>query len=65
MPKGSEHDIDPISGYCMKCGSHEELIITEDLKCAVGDNITGFSHRRVWQIESQKSKAQNDPPKAG
>lgn len=54
------HEIDDKSGFCTKCGSHEEMIKMDDLKCMYSTNTVAISHRR-WKERQldQTERARN------
>lgn len=51
--ESDEHDIDPASGYCKRCGSHRETIAADDMLCLWGETILAFSHRRHRQMREK------------
>jgi hypothetical protein len=40
----SEHDIEPRTEYCKRCGQAVREIYARDLPCVDGDNVVGISH---------------------
>lgn len=45
-----KHQISPITGYCERCGAHQDEISIEHYLCLWGENVLALSHRRRMQI---------------
>ena len=55
---GPEHVYCKITGFCIKCGSHEEMVRYSNMLCVYADNVIPISHIRNMAI-LDKEKAES------
>jgi hypothetical protein len=49
-----EHEYCKQTGFCVRCGSHEEYNRFNDMLCVFSDNTFAISHVRAKQIMDEK-----------
>jgi hypothetical protein len=47
------HKFDSVSGFCTRCGCHNEEAELDDLRCFEFDNVVAISHLRARAIMTE------------
>jgi len=55
--ESAHHNFCEKSGFCKRCGAHQEYVKFENLLCVWAENTTAITHIRAAQIDADKQIA--------